>query len=524
MIDTVFYSVWRNCFLRGIIRNKVCQHLLINVSTITELHNNHQYLSLFSEKDKIDNSIYIRLNISDRDEFNQYINSPYKSLANDLKFNDSYTKEGEKSNYIGLDCDQIHKGVARLSCWIDETTSGTSSSLPQSLTELKVYSRHRFSNSFLDSVLSNLPASLRKLELPSDYSITTQVELSHTLVELDYNTTGSNIKKLIVPSNKIFTNCRVTVESIDQLQWIHSHPFVGILRMDQLPIETITCGVIPENILSLDITHHGDVEDGAFPNSIVKLAYRSNSPINKITLPQSLTYLQLDSLSQPLEKGWLPSTLETLQIFNYDLPLLKGVLPDGLKQLILTTFNQQLDTGVIPNSLEDLTLASFNNELKPFVLPEGLLVLDLSEFTGSFVANSLPSSLNSLELGEFEGSFEYAPPMNNLSVLIVNQVNSSAIRVISNTCNLRISCRSIEKGLNLQDTAIQHLQLLLFTSNRLSLSPNLVPKDIQTLRLYRIDIKSSGLIPVSCKKLETDNIDLDLNLIPKSTKHTFNNH
>jgi len=521
-IDTRFYSIWRNCYIRGIIRNIVCQNSLIKVDSVEDLLDNYKYLSLFTEQDKIDNSIYIRLNIKNRKEFNQYKNNEYRFIVNDLMLDDV----DEQKDIIGMPFNDIHKGVLRITCWLDDKSDG-GGVLPDTLTEFIVHTRNRrFINSRLDQVLSALPGSVRRLELPRHYQISTVLEIPDTLVDLDYFVVGSNVKKMVVPPNKLYNNCYASIDTMEELEWVRDHPFIVQLVVgweDEDAPDTLTRGMFPSNIRYLDIGHDGAVEQDALPHSLETLNYRSTIPHTIPWMPRYLTSLLLDNLSEQLDKDMLPTTLTTLSIYNYDHPLLPGVLPNRLIRLQLTTFNHQLDLGSLPQSLTDLTLASFNHELQPHVLPSNLLSLDLSEYTQSFpAADTLPSTLTKLELNGFTQSFTFVEPMNDLSHLYVRRLDSSTARIITNVKDIRITCGSIDPDIDLQNTSILHLQLLMFGA-RIPLSANLVPRQIKSLRLFRIDIESNDLIPNTCEKLETDdeNQDLDLSLIPSSTKHSF---
>jgi len=293
------------------------------------------------------------------------------------------------------------------------------------------------------------------------------------------------------------------------------------MNISSLPIETITRGLIPNHIKILNMVHNGAVEDGAFPQNLDTLSFRSTIPIRLVLLPQQLLFLYLDNFnSQPLEKSMFPSTLETLIINNYNQPLTSDSLPPHLNKLRLIMFNHQLNVGVFPQSLVDLHLASFNYDLIPFVLPPYLKILRLDQYTNTFKSDTLPSTLTHLELSSFKGSFQFVPQMNNLLKLSLFHTHSSAASMISNTKKIRIKCRTMDKLINLQDTLIQHLELHLERSS-LNLSSNLVPKQIKTLQLLNIFIESNGLLPTSCLKLQTNTHDLDLNLIPPSTKHTY---
>jgi len=456
-MDTIFYLVWRNCYIRAQIRNKVCQDLVIKINNLKELQDNVQFLSLFTDRDKIDNNIYIRLKIKNNDQLNQYIgNSGEFKLVNDL--------------------------------------------------ESSFYSP--FSNAVLENMLLNhLPTSLRKLTLPEYYHIktTTRIELPATLEDLDCKAWSiSSLKKLIVPQNRDYKGCQAYVNSMDDLKWVQNQQWISNLYMDHTATLNLTPGMIPSQIKELYFYHNGTVEDqNIFPRNLTKLVYSSTVPINRIVVPQQLIYLDLNNFNQQLDKYMLPSTLETLIMDDYNSPLLTDVLPSLLKQLYIPMFNQELKVGVLPQSLKDLSLQSFKQEFKPFVLPSNLTKLCLDTFTGDIIANTLPRSLTSLDFISFGGSLEHAPQMNHLSVLKIRRLDQSVATMISNTNKIKISTISIDQDFNIQQSSIQHLELTKISSP-IPLTSNLVPNQIKTLKLCGIKIQSQGLIPTTCTKLITD--------------------
>ncbi|KAF2071033.1 hypothetical protein CYY_007654 [Polysphondylium violaceum] len=519
-MDSIFYLVWRNCYIRGYIRNKVCQDLVISIDSVSELQDNYQYLSLFTNKDKKDHCIYIRININSIEELKEYIECKCNYVVNDLRINDCK---------IPLDLDQIPQNVDTLSLCVsgDGSMSGR---LPQSLVKLIVVPSwfDDFSNSSLDTVLSNLPTSLHTISLPSYYNIssTTKIELPSSLEDLDYQTKRSNLEKLIVPPNKMYINCQANVKSLNDLQWLQSQPWIGSLKLVVPTTQTLTPGLIPSHLKKLLFYHNGAVDDGVFPHYLINLSYRStkNPIINRLgvsqLLHQQLKHLDVSNFNQQLDKGMLPVTLETLILDSYNSPLLPDVLPTRLKYLHLNMFDHQLDVGVLPHSLLGLKLQSFTQELKPFVLPPFLQDLCLEVYTGNIVANTLPCLLNNLILYSAKGSLEHAPKMNHLSFLKVRVLDQSVATMISNTNKIFIATGSIDQDFNIQNSAIQHLELLMI-SKRLPLTPNLVPNQIKTLKLSGFDILSKGLIPTSCTKLRTNNLNLDLSLIPPTTTYSL---
>jgi len=371
-----------------------------------------------------------------------------------------------------------------------ESTSGDCR-LPQSLTELIVkqsessFYSGSFSNALLENMLLNLPTSLRKLSLPNSYHIntTTKIELPNTLEDLNCNTWRiSSLKKLIVPQNRDYKGCQAYVNSMDDLKWVQSQPWISNLYIDRTPTLDLTPGMIPSRIKELIFFHIGVVEDqNILPHNLIKLIYRV--PINSLVmLPQQLVYLDINKFNQQLDKDMLPSTLETLILDVYNSPLLTDVLPSRLKHLDLKRFNLELHVGHLPQSLIHLKLDSYNQELNPYVLPSNLTELCLDSFTCNIVTNSLPSSLTTLNLISFNGTLEHAPQMNHLSVLKIKRLDQSVATMISNTNKIKIKTISIDQDFNIQHSSIKHLELVML-SNRITLTPNLVPNQNKTLKL-----------------------------------------
>ncbi|KAF2068740.1 hypothetical protein CYY_009936 [Polysphondylium violaceum] len=183
-MDTLFFSVWRNTVFRRYIRILVCENLVINVD-LQYLNDNHQYMSLLSDQERLDNNIYFKLLISTRDELNEYNDNPHKHLIDDIEHSHfnlrlNYNVVPAEENYI--DCDKICDGVRRLLIYADENTR-VRGKLPQSITEFnlngdddELYYMASFRNREIDAMVSGLP-NLRKLVLPDNFSFANKVEL-----------------------------------------------------------------------------------------------------------------------------------------------------------------------------------------------------------------------------------------------------------------------------------------------------------------------------------------------------------
>jgi len=200
MNNTVlFFLLWRNCYLRAHIRNRLCQNLVINFYSLIELQENYQYLSLFTDKDKLENTIYICLNIKSLREYNQFCNCNYRDIVNDLVLDSGdIHHDKENQDLEEWDLDVIPIGITRLHCYFANNLKHRGI-LPQSITDLMVdnYIGNNSYNSgskVLDSILSNLPSSLQKLSIPFQYNINaTGVVLPNTLHDLDYTTNSISL-------------------------------------------------------------------------------------------------------------------------------------------------------------------------------------------------------------------------------------------------------------------------------------------------------------------------------------------
>jgi len=454
-MDRVFYSIWKNKYIRNYIKNKVCQDLVIEIKSIKELQDDHRLISLFTEQDKRDNNIYIRLIINDEEEYDQYIKiSSDNNQCQQLVVVDDICLKTD----IDLNFNMFHQGIKRIEMFIYLETKITGR-LPQSLTELVVKSQYvEIYNQSLDNVLMNIPASLRKLTLPL-YKFTKRVELPSTLECLNYTTRISDINNLVMPPNKVYEGYQVVVNSLDQLQLVHNLPWVHKLQIRQVRT-TLKHDHIPSHIKHLSLDENGFVEDDSFPQGLLSLTIAVDIPINISSLPRCLTHLDINSYGYQLKKGMLPPTLKKLQIYHYFEPLVAGALPDGLTSLSLPRFNQELDVKALPSSLTELDLDYFTKELKPFALPPHLKSLNLNKYSVSYTEpNCLPNTLTSLKIFQISGPIEYAPQMNHLTYLSIGILNQSVVRMIENCNNITLDIKSIDPNVNLQDTHIHLINL-----------------------------------------------------------------
>lgn len=498
--NNLFYLIWKNIYIRSLIKSLVLKDKDIVIDSIQYLNDNHQYLSLLSDRVKIENHISTILVINRIEQWNLYINHQYKHLINVLRI------KIKDDNGCALNCSMIHDGVVKVMCNLGKHTQDMQGQLPPSVKYLYLSNSYDETVSPFDNILLNLPSKLQVLELPFGYQIRTnrKIKIPESVDSLYYLTDCSNFSKLEMPSrNKVYDNLRINIASLDQLVWINTQCVNNILIAIN---ESVPLDLIPRHIKSISL--YGNLETpGSLPDGLVKAEISSIS--TKITLPPTLKFLMIHNVIGALEKDWFPSTLEYLILLDYNQTLDIGVLTSHLVELNLSSFNQELQVGVLPSSLKRLCMMKFNQPLSSSIFPHQLEVLVLNEFNNSFKEpDILPASLVHLELPSFNNtgsSFKHVVQLNKLQFLKVYNLESELSRVIANVKKITIEFNFLTTtttDFNIQHTAIEYLDLN-YTSfgKRLPLEPNLIPKQIKVLKLNGFESNESNtkqLIPSSC--------------------------
>jgi len=512
-IDNYFYSIWRNNYTRRCIRNKVFQDKNIKLD-LEYLNNNHKYLSVLSDIDKIDNNISSSIVIVNgkSNDLIQLSNNRYRHLVNRIN-----------TNQEELDCDLLHEGLVTLRVVSDRLTTFRGN-IPQSLLYLDLLELQHSSN--VDQLLLNLPSTLKELELPYGYRIKTnkKIVLPQSLEVFKYDAKCSEIKKFVVPPNRIYKYLSVRAENLSELHWLYSQCWIINLEIKLGSEDPIP--PVPSHIKRLVInTYSTTIGEDMIPKDLKTLIIQNDAyiPINFLRDMPFLKYLDLQKLDIKLEKGILPPTLTYLGLQDYNHPIEVNVLPEGLKELDLDNFDQELQVGVLPQSLMNLRLDEYQQRLKPFVLPNRLEYLRMSVFHGLLERNALPTSLFALELIDYRliEAFENVDQLNNLTYLEVDQLTPSLVRVISKCKDLEILFESVDIEFDLRDTQIEHLVLKfqIYGDDELTMDPSFIPSNIKSLRLHNCQINSNNVVPKSCLNLLSDQEDLDTSLIPKTTKY-----
>ncbi|KAF2077079.1 hypothetical protein CYY_001588 [Polysphondylium violaceum] len=530
MNDKLFYSIWRNNFIRNLIREKEFQDVEIDVDS-SYLKENYKCLSLLSLADKT----FIKCVIQNNDQLLDFINNQYNYLVNSLEFinvippirfpNDikKLTINIEKQLASEVDFQDIPSSVTNLRI-IATFPNSFVGQIPISVREFYLKGYH-------SNLVLSLPTSLTKCEfhihpsrIDKPINIPSTVKKFDTSVSIDilskivFNTPDQSAPKdLNVDDFKadLSKYSQFPLLKLKNLQWLKGlNIFIPFSNTDQ-----ITLGLIPSNITKIYIyeLYMGNLMPGVFPESLEVLYLAYEKEIQVGILPPSLLEFKLFENDILLKAGILPTSLKRFKNYNYYSNMLtKDLVPPSLKKLSLTHYNRPIDFN-LPDSLEILTLVKYNHPFS-LPLPKNLKKLCLYYFDQAIGLSTLPNSLENLFLGsEAEWKFPQELKLDNLKKLGINILNQSVCDIMSNVTKVCISFHEISSNLVMLPQSIKKLRLERIGSDGY-LYQNLLPKRVEYLTLTRLKIAESGLIPNSCSYLETDQIDFEKGHLPRSIK------
>ncbi|KAF2072536.1 hypothetical protein CYY_006153 [Polysphondylium violaceum] len=532
-MDTLFYFVWKNSFLRSLIRYRVLRDTEINVDN-EYLINNHQYMSVLSPQEKYQHNISFQWRISSSKQFTEYLDNAHKHLVDDLDIcitNDNADDDDDDQNgrqFTDIDCSAFHDGLHKLSFFIDKYTTGYNK-LPDTIVNLNIhascYTTDRFTSPIVERILGNLPRDLKALCLPLSYTISSLLVLPDNLVEFNYSSAYNDFKQLVVsPNNKDIDGCTLVAQCAQDLEWASEQSWIKSLQIDT-PFN-LEGKPFPSQIRNLVVNCQIELDIDSFPSTLESLSI-FNCDIPSL-LPPRLITLSLEDFNERLERGLLPSLLENLSIEMFNVEIEAGALPSSLLKLDLTCFNQPLLAGVLPNGLEDLNFEEYDQPLLAGVLPNSLKYLSSTFFNSVIEPNALPASLTDLGLYSYSGSLDGVGLLKNLKELALLKIDASLLPVITSPSitKLKLSFESIDPSLCLANTFIKYLTLRHNGRMRYKLKANFLPLCLLKLKATKIDIDSSAdIIPNGCTSLDLDidKINLNLNFLPKSVKY-INTH
>ncbi|KAF2069757.1 hypothetical protein CYY_008921 [Polysphondylium violaceum] len=514
MTEESFYLIWRNQYTRRLLRNLVCKEYIINVKNNEYMIENHQYLSLFTNRDKLDYNISIRF----RGFYSDYvvIDKRNRYLIDDVDI------IVESDDVINLN--EIHEGVHKLSFFISPETTSATGKLPSSISYLRLCNQsYGDQPPYAQQILSNLPANLQELVLGiQQYSITSPCIMPESLTDIKSDDTDTplnyeNLKWFVVPAIKVYQSCIVYIDSMESFEWLLVNKWIcsvqidsNVLNMNQLPSH-VTHVVVNDDIVQ---------DTSSFPQTLESLFCCSGTPIphfahlkvlnidgvhelklEKGVLPASLQDLSLDYY-HPLEVGVLPPHLTSLKLHYYNQPLCPNVLPPHLTTLHLPSYDQPLCPNDLPSSVTDLKLTSFNRPLDAYVLPQKLKRLHLYKFSQPvFPSHSLPVSLTHLIINGYNVSFDQCQPLDNLKKLEIETLDPSLAILLANVekIHLLIDNREVSDPSSiafLHNTSIRRLVLDFFS--KITLYPNTFPPTLRHLTLANAKLESGDVIPSGC--------------------------
>ncbi|KAF2078492.1 hypothetical protein CYY_000242 [Polysphondylium violaceum] len=498
MIDTTFYSIWRNVYIRGLVRVNVCREARIKVD-LEYLNNNQQHLSLLSNNDKLENNISVILEITTIDQLREYLDNKYNSLVNDLYISIDGEKEQSGGLDLFIDCDRFPHGITSIEINVDRNARGRGR-LPDSVTKVllgRTDIDRFFTYPFIDHVLSSLPNKLEYLGLPLHIKINAPIHLPNTIQNVSYLSSQAYLQHFVVPPNKVFNDCTLEAKTTNDLQWISNNPWVTRINIPRIEGDVVGQNLIPKHLRQLTIYSDTEFEKGCLPPSLEFLSVGSTSELVDV-LPPNLTQLTLGGYQGELTRGLLPSSLKLLEIFDFDNVIHLGAMPSRLVVLSLESFNQPLQVGILPNSLVHLRLNGYNHPLVPGILPSLLNTLSIAGFDSTIAPNSFPLSLTRLDLLSYTGSLDSIGVLDQLTDLSIVNFDRSLHRVISpKTKTLRLAYQNRSSDVDLLNTLIQHLVLVNDGQyNDDYKERSFLPPTLLTLKAYRIQITN---IPNGCK-------------------------
>ncbi|KAF2076941.1 hypothetical protein CYY_001779 [Polysphondylium violaceum] len=511
MIES-FYLIWRNLYIRSLIRNRVCKDVLLKVDK-EYLEENRQYLALLTNRDKQDHNISIHF----RGDVSDYLD--IKKSNRDM-INDADLKTQEDFNF-----NEIHDGVRKLRLTIKCPTASGMGQLPDSMMDLTLISDFDKDGyppaPIIKHLFSNLPCKLQRLSLyNNDGCIQSTCVLPQSLTDLSYEEGYSGLKWLVVPPNKVYKNCTLDLDSVKSYQWLLENKFICNVNIQPRVVPRLKSHQLPSHVTDVNLDYGLVVPDLFLPHTVERLSFSTHgTPFSHIT-NLKLLHISGDYVIK-LDKGVLPRSLESLCLC-YNQPLELDVLPQTLTSFHLYRYNQPLRPNVLPPSLTYLALISFDQPLDANVLPRKLKILTLLNFNQpTFFANSLPVSLTRLYLDAFKGSFDQCQPLDNLNTLRIDSLVPSLSTLLANVKRLDLYVKtriSEPSGIAcLFNTSIESLHLS--ATEKSTLYPNIFPPTIKYLSLNNVVIESDNVIPNNCRYLKSSDSDIDPKFIPQSARY-----
>ncbi|KAF2077084.1 hypothetical protein CYY_001593 [Polysphondylium violaceum] len=502
-----FYLIWRDKYLRGLIKNHVLKDLTIKANLGYLAQNQHD-LSLL---DLNNFNIFINFDTTTIDSFRQYMKFPYRYLINQLDLSFLVTHHFPQDQILP---ETIKKLVINFPNDNDYVLDfDLEHTIPKSVTALELF---------------NYRGSLAKQDLPS------------------------NLKSLVITNLKGQIERDILPESLTFLDLNHyQHSFLP----NSLPSNLTTLNLSPDYALP--------IEQGVLPLSIksmnlinnIQVLSNINVPVDKIDkvllkienhqeleLAKNLKWLTkleiLNELKVDLTENLLPESIKHLTLREYSGPLFVGSLPANLKTLIAPQFNHLLEPNVLPRGLKELWIRSYKKPFNYNVLPESLTLLYTGEYNVSQETNASLHNIKHLTVVENNQSCPFPPSLNTLYLIIHNPtINITKDQIPTSVTSLSLYYQSIGV-VELPQNSIKTLILLNPRApqlgNNLVIPPsvtnlqirspfkaNFIPNTIRNLKMHYFSTLEAGFIPEGVVNVTISGLTmpgLQINVLPKSAK------
>ncbi|KAN0040262.1 hypothetical protein ACTA71_012152 [Dictyostelium dimigraforme] len=432
--DRLFFSIWKNVYLRKLILNHVKMYLMNKIPRSFNVYQDIDFqIKNHQNSEYLESIILINSKNNKNDDDNGQPN-----------FEISLKSIKENVETLFVNCSN------RLSL-IDRGKEPILNEIPKSITRLKFCEQFMINN--WDQLFKNVYFTLTSLELGMMPYYIKPNSIPPNLLKLKIGNLQNNSLVGVLPRKLEYLllgfigNIGVydLPSSLSELiLYGYRKPFQIDVLPKQLKIlnlpnynQEFEMNVLPPNLkeLILGQDYIKEIKDNVLPITLKTLVINNSKwcqPLTPNLLPDSLTYLEIlgyqnlpnnlprklnylnlgKSFNQPLGKRGLVGSLFNALTFNYNNNYDSTTIPPNVKSLIMPAFNQRIYANELPTSLTYLEITGFT-ELFPHCLPKQLKVLIVSNFFNGnkpLKRNCLPCELEHFEMiGPFNQNIEWLP-------------------------------------------------------------------------------------------------------------------
>ncbi|KAF2071382.1 hypothetical protein CYY_007298 [Polysphondylium violaceum] len=486
-----FFKINKHKYIRNIISNNILCGKTIqgSLSFIEKEHNilgilNH---SLFN--------ITIQLEINSTEQFNHYLESPYRHIINSLVL-DIDIEPKETSEFLDL-LNEIPSQVTNLdiSSKLSTLLPNTSFSKNTTLKNLLIDYEGQVKENCLPIGLQHLNIVTHGVPLAKEiFDQQKQLKSLDILVSSSWNQAFSQFNE----KSSLEINVRMEFIASVVISELVNFKNLNITTLDLFNISFTICspGDLPSSLTKLKMSSIGNLVEGFIPNGVKILTlYNFNRDFNSTHLPSSLYKLTLTRFSQPIRKGMIPDGLKILKLPFFSSILQHQSLPDSIEYLSLNSYTNAILPGLIPKSIKTLHLHSYTEQIRLGIIPNTCKQLSLLSYTGNLEEGVLPIGIESLTIRNGVLEPIYLP--NTLTDMTILRYDESK------STNLLQHCKNLQK--------------LYIISSIKSISAQ-IPNTVTHLSLaFNVESISESSIPSSVEILEIQSSKFDFQSIKNLT-------